>query len=599
MYASYLAVPAPSLEDGVDDPARPSSSLASAHLSAAADDLLVRSEVSSALADVLSDLETRHDLRRRATHDHTVRDLRAELDRATRELEERRALHAASLHERTEIGDRFVGELFALSKTLADADAVASERDELRRNSTAYERLARDLQRAEETIRTLKRNASLNVNANNHHHQNKEGGVTTVAANGDARPSPVATAEQRPAESAPTTTTTTTTEKAPPTTNTAATAAKPKRKKIPRASIVALKEEVLLEIFSFLDAHEVIQAAQVNKKFYHKVNAMFGNASSMDQEDNVVLVDDEDDYETEEEEDEKEKEEKKEEPTRTTTTTNNVVPTIVALPPKKPAPATAPSQPQNPFSSMLSMIQPKIAKVTSNNNIKDSSASSVASSTSNTSGSNAAANIGSSSSSAPPVATLTASMANSMTTKLTPSELSVIINMTERITNMNARNEDLAARLEGTEAVKEFLISKVRDTEEALARKSSQADTIARKVSSDQEVIAFLDGRVRELEADLDECRTNREAETEDAKKRRVKDGRRIRIVEDMLQFERQQSVDHEKEWRNMKKLLVKEVKHCRAQIATLQAERDTYSQQNERLKRALLTLNGGSGGGG
>lgn len=72
----YLAIPTLTLENGADDPACLLSLLScvSAHLSAAADDLLVRWEVSSALANVLSDLETQHDLRRRATHDRTVRD---------------------------------------------------------------------------------------------------------------------------------------------------------------------------------------------------------------------------------------------------------------------------------------------------------------------------------------------------------------------------------------------------------------------------------------------------------------------------------------------------------------------------------------------
>merc|ERR1712194_656776 len=101
---------------------------------------------------------------------------------------------------------------------------------------------------------------------------------------------------------------------------------------------------------------------------------------------------------------------------------------------------------------------------------------------------------------------LTASMANSMTSKLSPSELSVIISMTEKISRIAAEREDLAARLEGTEAVKEFLISKVRDAETGLAKKDSESLAIIQQSASDQEVISFLDGRVQGLESVYHDC---------------------------------------------------------------------------------------------
>ena len=54
--------------------------------------------------------------------------------------------------------------------------------------------------------------------------------------------------------------------------------------------------------------------------------------------------------------------------------------------------------------------------------------------------------------------------------------------------------------------------------------------------------------------------------------------------------------VDQEKEWKSTKKVLVKEVKHCRAQIMALEAERDGYREENEKLKEALLSLGAGNG---
>jgi len=166
--------------------------------------------------------------------------------------------------------------------------------------------------------------------------------------------------------------------------------------------------------------------------------------------------------------------------------------------------------------------------------------------------------------------------------------------MTEKISRIAAEREDLAARLEGTEAVKEFLISKVRDAETGLAKKDSESLAIIQQSASDQEVISFLDGRVQGLESVYHDCSIAKKEVEEKMKKMQIQSSKKIKVIEDMLQFERQQLADQEKEWKMTKKVLVKEVKHCRAQIATLQAERESFYHQNERLKQALLTLNGG-----
>lgn len=152
----------------------------------------------------------------------------------------------------------------------------------------------------------------------------------------------------------------------------------------------------------------------------------------------------------------------------------------------------------------------------------------------------------------------------------------------------------MSARLEGTEAVKEFLISKVRDAELALGKQHSESAFVTQQSASDQEVISFLDGRVQELERSYHTCQTQKTSIENEFQQFQRSSSQKTKVIEDMLQFERQQLADQEKEWKLTKKVLVKEVKHCRAQIATLQAERDAFYQQNERLKQALLTLNGG-----
>merc|ERR1711935_924385 len=63
---------------------------------------------------------------------------------------------------------------------------------------------------------------------------------------------------------------------------------------------------------------------------------------------------------------------------------------------------------------------------------------------------------------------------------------------------------DLAAQLVGIVNVKEILTSKVQELRVALDRGNEDAIKVARQTSSDQEVIAFLDERVQELEKSVD-----------------------------------------------------------------------------------------------
>ena len=67
---------------------------------------------------------------------------------------------------------------------------------------------------------------------------------------------------------------------------------------------------------------------------------------------------------------------------------------------------------------------------------------------------------------------------------------------------------------------------------------------------------------------------------------------KKVAVLSDMLQFQRQKLKESKREWKATKKLLVKEVKGCRAQIV---AERDGFREQNDALQKAVM----GSGGGG
>ena len=73
----------------------------------------------------------------------------------------------------------------------------------------------------------------------------------------------------------------------------------------------------------------------------------------------------------------------------------------------------------------------------------------------------------------------------------------------------------------------------------------------------------------------------------------RVRDGaeKRVRVMKDMLSFERDRLAGCEREWRSTKKVLVKEVKSCRLRIMALEAERDGFWEENLRLKEAIRLI--------
>jgi hypothetical protein len=192
---------------------------------------------------------------------------------------------------------------------------------------------------------------------------------------------------------------------------------------------------------------------------------------------------------------------------------------------------------------------------------------------------------------------LNAAMANSMAAKLSDTELHAIFQMTERLKQKESlaarlakEKEELAAKLDGTEGVKQFLIAKVRDMEASLNGFVDNEIKVALQIASDQEVIAFLDGRVQELEREARTLQNEKQVALDTLERVQRQSNQKATVLGDMLQFEREKLSDQEREWKATKKLLVKEVKHCRAQIVALQAERDGYREQNETLRRAIMT---------
>ena len=192
---------------------------------------------------------------------------------------------------------------------------------------------------------------------------------------------------------------------------------------------------------------------------------------------------------------------------------------------------------------------------------------------------------------------MNASLAKSMASKLTDAELAAILSMTDRLSKLEKEvnllrneNEGLAAKLDGTEAVKQFLISKCRDVEFKLKQREEDDVKVTQQIASDQEVIAFLDSRIQELEMSSDNVTKEMNSARTELNSLKVSSTKKTTMLNDMLKYEREKLREEETDWKATKKVLVKEVKSCRAQILALQAERDGYKEQNEMLKRAIVS---------
>ena len=579
---------------------------------------------------MLDDVETTHSLSVKLSHLDQISDLQHALQVTQAELDERRAYDAVKTQELHTVGDVFVGELFVLSKKLYSLEQKAEEN---RMKLENFDCIKQKLERSEELVRTLQRTMSLNREAYGLSSPGRE------IVEGVASKHATARYEEEGTE-VPTSAAKVVVEEETTPKEGASTVEENIGQEGP--NLETLDETLLLNIFSYLDAIDVVHTAIVNVSFYSRVDSLFGLSGSSA---NLTATNGAGGGKPETEVVEK---------------TTVVVPPVAPAAPPTATIATIPSTkgaPPPPLPSIPSLVVKPIPaeSAATRSHVRSASTTSVPSTTLTAAASsstpvqqprNALANVFSilgqpktpqagkktpalgnvaapggaatSSAGASDVSSSTASvttsdatkfsasMASSMAEKLTQAEVAVIIRMTEQIrakdkeiSKIKAEREDLAARLEGTEAVKEFLISKIRDTERSLKKCQDDAAKTMQQTSSDQEVISFLDYRVKELERLYKDTKEKLAAEQEQYKVYTEKAEKRQTVLEDMLQFERQQLADSELEWKATKKVLVKEVKHCRAQLLALQAERDGFRHKNMQLKHALLTMNGGSGSSG
>ncbi len=662
-------------------------------LSKTAQDLEVKSIVSSILDDVVCDIETAHAIEKEINHDRHVKVLLRRCEAAEAALIEYKAMEKEKEKERHELAEVFIKEMMALEERIERAGLYGAS-DELE-SSVGNDEGVLSVQTSE--ARQHSENQSHIEERGNELDDQDQGGNTEINEIAQAQSpqvGPEKSEEQADVELAPTTlnylegaaasafltnepsanaeevvpeappsppsiTVSTNAAMEPPVSVTALTPIRKtmKKKKEVKITLENMNSVILMSIFEYMDALDIVNMAQTNAKLYTKVNNIFGlggavilsprnsteeSAEDVEQEAAVVI-------------DDTAEEELDDEVTRNAMMSPDVIvnasssirsidmdstssvtsehrativsipskpnasvsgagaspskqileptkPTTVKLPQKKTkeeskvvAAASKPIPNTVPIPNMQPQPQPMPSKFLASAAPPAKPVAAVAPSTS-TGGSSLRKR-------STPGFQMSPAVAQSLASKLLPAELSAIIAMRdqlrkkeEELVKADEDVNDLTAQLEGTINVKEVLTSKVKELQRSLQSDRESSAKITRQTASDQEVIAFLDERVQELEHTVDKFERERSKANEAMAKVKGASERQVAVLNDMLTYEREQQADHEKEWKSTKKVLVKEVKHCRAQIMALEAERDGYREENEKLKEALLSLGAGNG---
>eukprot|EP00978_Attheya_sp_CCMP212_P023695 scaffold73049_cov56-Attheya_sp.AAC.2 len=607
---------------------RASSSSASARilLEGALGDLDIRSEVEATMQSMLVDVELGHTLTQQVAHRAQEMKLGRKLKFVSQALQEHKALAAQHAQHNATVADSLVGDLWSFSLTYAEMQQDwRTKHDEKIQQCDA---LAIQLMQAQDIVDQLRQDQQ----------------HTTM--NGDTKPDPASVERDEPtmlktSVEEPNSLEPSVTEPAKPnepvvtsdsqtpsineevsTTEIPTKSEEKDEQAMPvveeilenekEANLGDVDETTLMKIIEYLEAFDILSTAQVNVSLYSKIDTLFGlggnsSVESSDPSPETTVV--------------------------SLGSTPDPVPVVSIIEDDDDIPFAPDHKAGLSESSGSSSLIPKTNTVPMTAAASSNSSSSTASSADTASTKTTAANrlVGPSGMSTvlsllqpsrgPKIAesmakprgpspsrisdgksrekgVMTAAMANSMATKLTAAELSVIISMTEKlkmkekeVEEIQQEKAELVSNLETAMQQKEFSLEQLRAAEQTIYQTKQAEIKVRQQVASDQEVIAFLDGRVQELETSaqlLEESKT--EIQDKLAAVRASHD-KKIQVLSDMLQFEREQTAENEAQFKGTKKLLVKEVKSCRAQIISLQADRDGYEEQNIRLREALDAL--------
>ena len=560
-------------------------------LSQAAQDLAIRSQVEETLTSMLHDVETAHTLQQSVDTHIAVEGLKAKYAALQLRYEEREAVWEMEREEKERLGVALLEEIVKLSAT------QVRDENEKRAMEMQLQRLIAEGKKSSTGDEAADSQVDVQNNPKVDDEGTKSAPITAETPAAQAKNSQEFLSEECSARTVTDAPKETVSEKAEP-------ASEPTQNET--FNLHELNETILMSIFSYSDPLDVMNFAQINKAMFKRIDALFGMGSTAvgsDANEQAAST--------------------KPETTSSITDSSNtrppLPPTASSIPPAHApssgsvasgnsqstgaAPKTSPKLFAMPSPSIPPIIGPSSGSSWLPRFGAAPDSASVGSTAQSTTTQSAPTHTrspssGSAGSTAPDnEIKLNAAMANSMASKLTPAELSVILRMREKLQKCEAdaarwrlEKEDAVANLASVEAVKEFLVTRVRDTEKALETQKEEMKEIQRKNLADQEVIVFLDERVKKLENERDDNKSQEETAKQEAADVVAKNEKKVRVLSDMLRFEREQMSSNEKEWKNTKKLLVKEVKGCRSHIVTLEAELEGLRKQNEQLKERVLS---------
>lgn len=186
-------------------------------------------------------------------------------------------------------------------------------------------------------------------------------------------------------------------------------------------------------------------------------------------------------------------------------------------------------------------------------------------------------------------------MLDALSKKLSAAELKAVVALNDAMKKkvdevdlLSAERDDVSARLQNTETVRDFLVQKLRAAEVALKAAMSEAAQLRKQAAADGEIMSFLDLRGQDLEAqaqDLEHTRQHLQATLNLQQGTYASTEKRLsaELFEVQTKLE-----DCEASHRAQKKLLVKEVKSLRSLLETTTKERNIYHAQLRVLRDTL-----------
>ncbi|CAM9353467.1 unnamed protein product [Chrysoparadoxa australica] len=192
-------------------------------------------------------------------------------------------------------------------------------------------------------------------------------------------------------------------------------------------------------------------------------------------------------------------------------------------------------------------------------------------------------------------------LVEALSKKLTAQEMKSIGGMTQRLRQleegaltMQACKEDMAMKIQGLVETNAVLRAKVQEGQAELKKELDAKGLADRQTAMDQEVINFLDARTQETERVAQESMQKAVKLQDIMAHERAEAARKIKMLEDMMRFEKEKAEEAEGQWRQQKKLLVGEVKKLRAINMAIQQEKDDSLKKLKELRDSVKDKHSG-----